>query len=353
MPQKNLLLHQAAEKGDFARVKELIAEGADIISVDKHGNTSLHLAAKRAHIEIVKFLISEGADVNLENNESKIPYDLYDKFMDELENLGDLLLGVKNELNRDALELEELLAEGEVQGDTDSAEMNELEELLADDKAQRDADSAEMNELEEMLAESERELDEVPLVDEKAQWVLVSELKKQPPPEKYFFPIDLSRDEIPDELLQNSYARFLIALEEPKLYREKFLLVFRFLWLRTFNEPMSFRFYQMERGDYKLVVKMTSGKGGFEAGDLKMDQRMELSEPQGKALVEKIVIESNFWNLPRESPSFGLDGSFWIFEGMMEGKYHVINRWTPKSPKIQEIGRMFIEYSGLNINNIY
>ena len=221
MPQKNLLLHQAAEKGDFARVKELIAEGADIISVDKHGNTSLHLAAKRAHIEIVKFLISEGADVNLENNESKIPYDLYDKFMDELENLGDLLLGVKNELNRDALELEELLAEGEVQGDTDSAEMNELEE---------------------MLAESERELDEVPLVDEKAQWVLVSELKKQPPPEKYFFPIDLSRDEIPDELLQNSYARFLIALEEPKLYREKFLLVFRFLWLRTFNEPMSFRF---------------------------------------------------------------------------------------------------------------
>lgn len=332
MPQKNLLLHQAAEKGDFARVKELIAEGADIISVDKHGNTSLHLAAKRAHIEIVKFLISEGADVNLENNESKIPYDLYDKFMDELENLGDLLLGVKNELNRDALELEELLAEGEVQGDTDSAEMNELEE---------------------MLAESERELDEVPLVDEKAQWVLVSELKKQPPPEKYFFPIDLSRDEIPDELLQNSYARFLIALEEPKLYREKFLLVFRFLWLRTFNEPMSFRFYQMERGDYKLVVKMTSGKGGFEAGDLKMDQRMELSEPQGKALVEKIVIESNFWNLPRESPSFGLDGSFWIFEGMMEGKYHVINRWTPKSPKIQEIGRMFIEYSGLNINNIY
>jgi ankyrin repeat protein len=65
-------LHEAASKGHVEIVKLLIEKGADINARNKYGNSALHYAAFE-NIEIVKILIEKGANVNVEDNAGKTP----------------------------------------------------------------------------------------------------------------------------------------------------------------------------------------------------------------------------------------------------------------------------------------
>lgn len=58
-------LHTAAEDGNLAAVKQLVAEGRDVNAKDSDlAMTPLHYAAAAGHLDIVRFLIASGADVN-------------------------------------------------------------------------------------------------------------------------------------------------------------------------------------------------------------------------------------------------------------------------------------------------
>jgi ankyrin repeat protein len=59
-----LEMFKAATNGDYKRMKELLAKGADVHVCDMYGNTTLFEAAKNGHTKIVKLLIANGADVN-------------------------------------------------------------------------------------------------------------------------------------------------------------------------------------------------------------------------------------------------------------------------------------------------
>jgi ankyrin repeat protein len=60
------LMH-AAENGDLAAVKSLIAAGADVNAKSKGGGTALMFAAYAGHADIVKALLQAGADVKAED----------------------------------------------------------------------------------------------------------------------------------------------------------------------------------------------------------------------------------------------------------------------------------------------
>ncbi len=64
-------LHQAAKCGDRARVKQLLAEGAQADSRDDEGNTPLMLAAENGRRDVIADLFAAGADVNAKNNEGE------------------------------------------------------------------------------------------------------------------------------------------------------------------------------------------------------------------------------------------------------------------------------------------
>ena len=57
-------LHEAAINGDAARIKSLLAEGADVNAKNDRGITPLHLAARHGRTEVAKILIDNGADIN-------------------------------------------------------------------------------------------------------------------------------------------------------------------------------------------------------------------------------------------------------------------------------------------------
>ena len=61
---KNDELIEAAKNGDVEKVKQLIAQGADVSAKVEYGRIALILAAMEGHTKIVKLLIQAGADMN-------------------------------------------------------------------------------------------------------------------------------------------------------------------------------------------------------------------------------------------------------------------------------------------------
>lgn len=65
MPARCGPIHDAARKGDKARVASLLNQNADLVfSRDKLGYTALHIAAQSGKVDVAALLLDHGADVN-------------------------------------------------------------------------------------------------------------------------------------------------------------------------------------------------------------------------------------------------------------------------------------------------
>ncbi|KAI8493693.1 hypothetical protein Bbelb_286140 [Branchiostoma belcheri] len=70
---KRTPLHRAAEKGHHETVSTLLAAGADVNLRDRELMTPLHLAARNSHHETVSALLAAGADVNTRDRQERTP----------------------------------------------------------------------------------------------------------------------------------------------------------------------------------------------------------------------------------------------------------------------------------------
>lgn len=66
-------LYEAAEKGDFDRVRKFISEGADVNAKDGAGDAPLHKAIWNKNFEIARYLVEKGADVNAKGKNGQTP----------------------------------------------------------------------------------------------------------------------------------------------------------------------------------------------------------------------------------------------------------------------------------------
>ncbi len=64
----NQELIQAAERGEKAKVKQLLHEGASINATDDQGTTAVLAATYSNEVETVRLLIEKGADINKQDN---------------------------------------------------------------------------------------------------------------------------------------------------------------------------------------------------------------------------------------------------------------------------------------------
>jgi hypothetical protein len=125
------------------------------------------------------------------------------------------------------------------------------------------------------------------------------------------------------------YSKYLFALNEPIFYADKTKKeIFRFTWLRTFNNPVAIRIEKLD-DTYFLYWKLSNGAGGYQPGKLIINKKKEIDKAtwdKFQLLLDKI----DFWNLETNVNNIGCDGSQWILEGKIARNYHVVDRWSPR-----------------------
>jgi hypothetical protein len=147
------------------------------------------------------------------------------------------------------------------------------------------------------------------------------------------------------------YSKQLRAMNESSLLdiSDDGTEVYRFLWLRTFHHPVSVR---LERDRYfaQLVSIELNGAGGYEPGTVWRTDNISVSDEQW---VEFILLlnKATFWNQEtHRRDDAGLDGSQWVLEGVKDGRYHVVDRWSPVSGDYREACLYLLKLSGRDGN---
>lgn len=169
------------------------------------------------------------------------------------------------------------------------------------------------------------------------------------------------------------YSSNLGAMKEPSLYKKASKignLTYRFLWLRSFNEPVSFRVTLQPDGTATLSIKMLDlsadySSGIYVPGKLILDKDVTIN----RADLEKFLVnesDARKW-LTEESipaPNAGFDGAGWIFEAVIDHQHYVIRRWSPTSTResspaavidrdFANFGMEMIKLSGIKFEHIY
>ena len=137
-----------------------------------------------------------------------------------------------------------------------------------------------------------------------------------------------------DSFSDSWYSKHLSALKEPVIYSDKTNKeIIRFTWLRTFDNPIVIRIMN-NSGVVFVYWKKSNGAGGYDPGDLVIDEKKRIEFQQWNEIVQKLG-KINFWGMPTNYPTMGLDGARWILEAKIGNKYHVVDRWSGDDSKIK------------------
>jgi hypothetical protein len=125
-------------------------------------------------------------------------------------------------------------------------------------------------------------------------------------------------------------SEFLFALREPVLYNDTSSVeAYRFTWLRTFHSPIAVRL-EKEGDSYTLYWKQTDGAAGYRTGSITTN-KLKTVDSTAWHTMQSMAAQVSYWELPTlvwVSPVVH-DGAAWILEGKSQGKYHVVDRWSP------------------------
>ena len=95
-------------------------------------------------------------------------------------------------------------------------------------------------------------------------------------------------------------------------------------------------------GTSRLTTKMTSGAGGYGPGQILHNRTSTLTREQTEWFLGKIE-DNKFWRLSAvDKTRMGLDGAQWIIEGVKDGNYHIVDRWSPEGGPVRTIGLLML-----------
>jgi hypothetical protein len=159
------------------------------------------------------------------------------------------------------------------------------------------------------------------------------------------------------------YSEQLRALQEPSLWefsKTQKTQTYRFLWLRSFDHPISVRLDVAENGTAVVTTKITSGQGGDETRKLLVNKSHSLAKEHAASFIDQ-VNELGFWDLAtyergevgpdgKMTVEVHVDGAEWILEGVKDGKYKIVDRWSPEKGPVRALGiTMLIDLAKLKL----
>jgi len=151
-----------------------------------------------------------------------------------------------------------------------------------------------------------------------------------------------------DDFTAEWYANVWRAADEPSLYRQTHqttapgLRTYRFTWLPTFHSPVTVRLEERAPGRFWMTAKRLSVAGGYDPGHL-TDKVERLLTPDETQPILTLLKKTRVTSAEPAICDSGADGARWIFEGIESGKLHYINRWSPRTGPVHDIGLAFLD----------
>lgn len=142
-----------------------------------------------------------------------------------------------------------------------------------------------------------------------------------------YFPNGMLRQDRRTEWKTRYYAAML---EQPFTCFEDDEEVYRLLFLPSFEYPTSVRIWR--NGDqYRMAIKQLSVELATEASPDNLIYNVTRSlTAEEWTKIQGLVNKSNFWSMQSiDVRDHGLDGTTYHLEGKKDGKYHVVDRWSP------------------------
>lgn len=137
----------------------------------------------------------------------------------------------------------------------------------------------------------------------------------------------------------NWYGKSLERMKEPSLLESKQntkAVIYRFMILPTWGNPISIRVWK-DGKIYNLSARRLDGQGGYDPGILIEQKDVKLSEKDSKAL-DTLIANLNFFQMQTNEEVIGSDGDKSILEGVLNGKYHIVQRWCAFSHETKKRG---------------
>ena len=142
----------------------------------------------------------------------------------------------------------------------------------------------------------------------------------------------------------------LRALEEMRIFTDTYKYEsYRFTWLRTFHNPISIRVEEVNN-DVILFLKQSNGMGGYDPGDLILNDTIAVTKGDWNLLKRKMD-SLDFWNMSsiENTEIVAMDGSMWLLEGKRNEEYHIVYRQDGIMKETGEVCLFLLELSNLKI----
>ena len=169
--------------------------------------------------------------------------------------------------------------------------------------------------------------------------------------EDYYFPkgaLDPSRSKV-DRILRDWYSKYLRAMMEPSLSCGEKMdgFAYRFLWLRGFHRPIAVRI-EKNGPSVTLNAVETDGTGGSAPGRIVKRTQRTLSPAEHDKFLMKLK-QVGFWEMRKNQDRFGMEGAQWVLEGAENGRYEVVDRWSPSPGAYRDVCLILLEFAGIAV----
>jgi hypothetical protein len=177
-----------------------------------------------------------------------------------------------------------------------------------------------------------------------------------------YFPTGTLGDD--SEFVERWYSEQLTALKEKPLCcgLTDSATTVRFTWLRSFHHPVAIRLSRSGDGRWLLTTKAAAGAGGYKPGHLATNVTRELKASDAEQILSLVAPATTYWKLsstevnepsPDGSILIHTDGAQWIVEVLDGSAYHLVDRWSPESGIIHDLGLRLIALSGQEFGPVY
>lgn len=119
-------------------------------------------------------------------------------------------------------------------------------------------------------------------------------------------------------------------------------VTYRFVWIRSFHDPVSITMDVQPEGTGQLYLHIN----GLIPRELESKSQSLTKEQVERVLA--LINGTSFWKMTTKGGPQGNDGAEWVLEGIQGGRYHVVTRWNASGTVF---GKALLEF--LRLSNYY